>query len=186
MEEEAMIATAATLTYDYPAEIVAFVAGPETFRPSARYSIPSGANPATSEATPANADAAEFAAHLSKLRKLAIDASLWTDAGPPSDLATAWARLVLDQLQSEKLMPTRVVASAEGGVGICFVDGIKYADIECLNSGTILGVISDKRARPVVWEVEQNARGIARATERIRQFIYPSKTGANAAKRPRS
>ncbi|MGO9400576.1 MAG: hypothetical protein ACLP19_22450 [Xanthobacteraceae bacterium] len=181
-----MIATAATLAYDYPAEIVAFVASPKTLRPRARYSIPSDAIAATSEVTPANADTAEFAAHLSKLNRLATDASLWTDAGPPSDLATAWARLVLDQLQSDKLLPTKVVASAEGGVGLCFVDGIKYADIECLNSGTILGVISDKRARPVVWEVEQNARGIARATERIREFIHPFKTGANAAKRPRS
>ena len=182
-----MIVTAATLTYDYPAEIVAFVASPETLRPRARYSIPSDANPATSDVTPVNADAdtAGFGAQFSKLNRLATDASLWTGAGPPSDLAVAWAGLVLDQFQSDKLVPTKIVASAEGGVGLCFVDGIKYADIECLNSGTILGVISDKRTRPVVWEVEQNARGIARATERIREFIDPLKTGANAAKRSR-
>jgi hypothetical protein len=180
-----MIATAATLAYDYPAEVVAFIGRAERLLPRARYSIPSDATPATNDASSASGENANFALHFSKLNRLAIDSSLWSDAGPPSDFATAWARLVLDQLQSDRLLPTRVVASAEGGIGLCFVDGSKYADIECLNSGTILGVISDKSARPVVWEVEQNARGIARAAERIRQFINPSKTAANATERSR-
>lgn len=95
----------------------------------------------------------------------------------------AWATTALTQLQADGLLPSRVVASAEGGVGLCFVDGIKYADIECLNSGTILGVISDKRTRPVVWEVDQSAGGIARASERIREFVGSFEAGANAPER---
>jgi hypothetical protein len=183
VEEEIMIATTATLAYDYPVEIVNFVGSPETLRLRARYSIPSTA--ATNEVTSASGENAGFGLHFSKLSRLSTDASLWLEAGPPSDLATAWARLVLDQLQSYRLLPTRVVASAEGGVGLCFVDGAKYADIECLNSGTILGVISDSSTRPLVWEVEQTAGGIARASERIREFLNPPKARANASERSR-
>jgi hypothetical protein len=184
VEEKIMIATAATLTYDYPPEIVAsVVATVETVRPRVRYAIPSTAIPATNEATSASGENAGFALHFAKLRRLSTDAALWLEAGPPSDFATAWARLVLAQLQSDRLLPTRVVASAEGGVGLCFVDGAKYADIECLNSGTILGVTSDSSTRPLVWEVEQTAGGIARAAERIRGFINSSKAGANATER---
>jgi hypothetical protein len=174
-----MIVSAATLMYDYPPEIVAPVGSPERLRPRVRYSIPQDAIPATSEH-------AGFAVHFAKLNKLAIDHSLWPNhAEPPSGFAMAWAQLILDQLQNDKLLPTRVVASAEGGVGVCFVDGIKYADIECLNSGTILGVTSDRSTRPVAWEVEQSAGGIARASERIREFIDAFKTETNAPERPR-
>jgi hypothetical protein len=184
VEKEIMISTTATLTYDYPPEIIAaVVATAETARPRVRYLIPSTAIPTTNEVTSSSAEAAGFALHFSKLSRLSTDASLWLEAGPPSDLATAWGRLVLDQLQSDRLLPTRVVASAEGGVALCFVDGAKYADIECLNSGTILGVISDSSTRPLVWEVEQTARGIARASERIREFISPPKARANATER---
>jgi hypothetical protein len=107
---------------------------------------------------------------------------LWPEGTEaPSNVAIAWAHLVLQQLQTDGLLPTRVVASAEGGVGICFIDGSKYADIECLNSGAILGVTSDKRHRPIVWEVQQDAREIARAAQRIREFIFPSETSPHAS-----
>ena len=175
MEEEVMIGTAATLVYDCPPQIVASVARAESPRPWINYAIPQAASAATSEQ-------AGFDVHFSKLKKLAIEPSLWADhAEPPSGPAVAWAHLIIQQLQFDNLLPTRVVASAEGGVGVCFVDGIKYADIECLNSGTILGVTSDKSARPIAWEVEQSARGLALASDRIRQFIGESKTGSNAA-----
>jgi hypothetical protein len=173
-----MNASAATLNYDYPPLIVAPVAQPQRERARFSFYIPPDASAATSDPMD---NQAGFADHFAKLRKLAIEPSLWADwAEPPSAYALGWAHLIIQQLQSDDCRPTRVVASAEGGVGICFVDGIRYADIECLNSGTILGVTSDKSSRPVVWEIEQSARGLERASERIRKFILASKAKADA------
>lgn len=113
-----------------------------------------------------------FAAHLAKLRALASDRSLLPEgAAPPSEIARLQAKIILGYLQDQNLEPSRVIASAEGGVVLCFIHGDRYADIECLNSGEVLGVISNRRDRPNVWDVQQNARGITSAAARIRKFI---------------
>jgi uncharacterized protein YciI len=63
----------------------------------------------------------KFAAHYAKLDALAADRSLLVSGSePPSTLAVARARAVLQQSETESLEPIRVVASAEGGVAICF------------------------------------------------------------------
>jgi hypothetical protein len=114
----------------------------------------------------------KFAAHYAKLDALAADRSLLVSGSePPSTLALARARAVLQQSETESLEPIRVVASAEGGVAICFTNGKKYSDIETLNSGEILGVTSDRRDTPVVWEVDPTPSGIAGAVARIREFL---------------
>ena len=167
----------ATLPYDYPTEIASGIAISEQLS-LWRYRIPSNADATT-------IDYAGFSTHTNKLKALATDNSLWPeDADPPSELALAWANVVINQLCDDNLLPTRIVASAEGGVGICFVDGNRYADIECLNTGAILGVISNRSDRPIVWSVQQDARGIARASERIREFMFTSAARTNASRRP--
>jgi hypothetical protein len=126
-----------------------------------------------------------FAQHYRQLWALPSNRSLWSaDAEPPSEESVAWAQAVMQKLEIDALVPTRVVASAEGGVAICFVDGDNYSDIEILNSGQLLGVTTDRVNRPVVWEIQPDARDIARATATIRAFI--SKTGQDATERPGS
>jgi hypothetical protein len=162
-----MIADVGTLNYDYPPPIAASVSIKALSSPQVRYVIPRDASAFTT-------NHAEFVLHYSKLKMLAIDRSLWPDgAEPPSEMAVTWAQLVVQQLETEGFSPTRIVASAEGGIGVCFVAGGNYADIECLNSGAILGVTSNKIARPVVWQIETDTRGIALAVARIRKFIDP-------------
>lgn len=113
-----------------------------------------------------------FAEHFLKLREIAENPSLWpTEAEGPSSKTIAWASRILQHLQDMELAPTRVVASAEGGAAICFVKGNKYSDLECLNTGEILGVVSNRKDRPIAWEVEQSAGGIAQAAVRIREFL---------------
>ena len=85
--------------------------------------------------------------------------------------ALSIANIIIEQLQKDELSPAKIVDSAEGGVAFCFVAGNRYADIECLNSGEILGVTTNRRDRPSVWEIQCNSSEIARATERIRAFI---------------
>jgi hypothetical protein len=114
----------------------------------------------------------KFSVHFDKLDALAMDPTLLVGRSEaPSILTLVRARAVLHQLQTEDLEPTRVVASAEGGVAICFVSGDKYSDIECLNTEEILGVISNRRDRPIVWQIEPSASGFARAAARIRDFL---------------
>ena len=114
----------------------------------------------------------EFAEHYSKLNSIISDSSLWPeDAESPTVEAKNWTWLVVQQLVDDGLAPTKIVASAEGGIAVCFVSGNKYADIECLNSGEILGVLTNKHDRPTVWEIEQDPAEIARATGRIAKFI---------------
>jgi hypothetical protein len=129
----------------------------------------------------------ELAPHYAKLKRIESDPSLWpAEAEGPSPDAVKWACLVLQQLESGALPPTRVVASAEGGVAICFVQGDKYSDIECLNSGTILGVLSDGRGRPTVWEIEPSPGAIAWAVDRIRFFLDSSPAAKDVSKWPRT
>jgi hypothetical protein len=177
VEATVMIATPSTIPFDIPPALVIPISISEQSAPRFIYVIPAVEDASTAEV-------AGFDIHFSKLKALRTDQSLWPeDAEPPSNFATTWTHAIIQQLQADNLLPSRVVASAEGGLGVCFVAGNKYADIECLNSGTILGVISNKHDRPCVWEIEPNARGFARASERIREFFLASKTSADDSQR---
>jgi hypothetical protein len=90
------------------------------------------------------------------------------DSEPPSQVARSSARGIL-LTATTLIIPNRVVASAQGGVGICFYKGDKYADIECLNTGEILAATSDGKGEPIVWEVAPNR--VKEALERIGHFV---------------
>lgn len=122
-----------------------------------------------------------FAIHFAKLDAIAVDQGLvGENVEPPAQDALDRTRAILHQLATENLEPTKVVASVEGGVGICFVQGNNYADIECLNSGEILGVISNRRDNPTVWKIDPSAPGFSEAASRIRNFLSDS-SASNAA-----
>ena len=174
MTGEAIITT---LSYTVPPQGVSRVGDREqpSLRSRSRLAYPPEISAATHEYA-----GGIFDHHFAKLQAIRNDPSLWPDgAEKPSDYAIAWASTMLEQLLIDELPPTRVVASAEGGVAICFVNGDKYADIEFLNSGEILGVVSNRRDRPLAWEVDANSAGMAGACARIRDFIQPPAPVAN-------
>lgn len=117
---------AASLLYDYyHLENASAQAGRPI--PKMEYVIPSRADAATHEKS-------KFAAYFAKVQALAVDQDLWIDgAEPPNLFALRWAAAFIQQLENDDFLPTGVVASAEGGIGIYFIDGNKYADLECLN-----------------------------------------------------
>ena len=122
----------------------------------------------------------EFGRHFSKLRTIRTDPALWPDgAEPPKQEAFFWASEVLRQFEDDMLNPSRVVATAAGGIAIYFARGDLYADIECFNDGTILGVLSDRIKRPTVWEIEPSSGEITRASARIRRFLASSSSDEN-------
>jgi hypothetical protein len=168
-----MTAEAATLSYEmYMSPIASattLVGASKTPMPNTNWRVSATA----SEYTPVNQDV-EFGRHFSKLEAIRTDRTLWADgAQAPQDPAIYWAFQVLQKLEHDMLRPSRIVASAEGGVAICFVREDIYADIECFNDGVILGAISDRRDRPIVWEIEPGPSDIARAAARIRKFLCP-------------
>lgn len=140
--------------------------------------------PTTDAATNQYADRG-FAHHFAKLESVMKDHTLWPEgANAPASHTQVFALAMLDLLKNQDFSPTRIVASAEGGIAICFVKGDKYADVEFLNTGEILGVQSDRRSRPVAWEIDQNARDFTRAAVWIREFFEASPPAANAARWP--
>jgi len=67
-----------------------------------------------------------------------------------------------------KFYPSGITASAEGGIGIYFEHGHKYADIEVLNSGKLLGVTSDRSGTITPFEVPSSSEGYSQAITRVR------------------
>ena len=116
---------------------------------------------------------AGFDHHYLKLKALGKDRSLIPNGvAPPEPATQTLASVMLRQLHAAELAPTRIVASAEGGIAICFVRGDKYADIEFLNSGEILGVASNRRDRPTIWSIDPGLRELASAILRISNFLH--------------
>jgi len=93
------------------------------------------------------------------------------DAVPPSQAAIETAERILAHLRLEMLLPNRVVPSAEGGVGICFIDADRYADIEVFNDQEILGTTYRGKSEPHVWEVTASEESIGEAIKQIRAHL---------------
>jgi hypothetical protein len=108
-----------------------------------------------------------FADAVDRMRFLHTDWNGYSSE-PPNEFAREVAKQILLSA-TNVVVPSRVTASAQGGVGICFNANGKYGDIECLNSGEILATTSDGRTVPDVWEVKPNdSKG---ALERIGRFL---------------
>ena len=123
--------------------------------------------------TPTSGEEAWFIKYVFTLEKLRELPENWDSYGaePPNFTALYWSKTVLELLLRMNLPPSRVTPSVENGVGISFIRGQKYADIECFNTGEILAVISDRRGKPYVWEVGDNIEAIKLALEKICVFI---------------
>lgn len=115
----------------------------------------------------------DYAQHLSKLDALTNDLTLLPEgAVPPSRTAIAVARKILDRcLVHFNSNPDKVVATVDGGIAICFINGNKYSDIECRNDGGMLGVTTNRRDRPIVWEIQPSLSSVDSACAKIKKFI---------------
>ena len=129
--------------------------------PDPREEVPTDHSAVTGRYVPAEGIERVFSPYFAKLKAIAVDKSLVpVGAEIPSETSLKWAATILQHLRDVSFPPTKVTASAEGGVAICFIQGDAYSDFECLNTGEILGVTSNRKDRPSVWEVECSARGI--------------------------
>jgi hypothetical protein len=93
------------------------------------------------------------------------------NAESPNQNSVIRSQFILMHLFRMKFLPDKITPSVENGVGISFIQGDKYADIECFNTGEILAVTSDRQAAPQVWEVSNRPQEITSALRKIRDFI---------------
>jgi hypothetical protein len=107
---------------------------------------------------------------LEKLGNLPVN---WDSYGanPPNSTALFWGRTVFEILFNMNFPPTRIMPSADEGIGICFISGKKYADIECFNTGEIVAVTSDGQGNPNVWEVNPDREELKNSLNRIRVYL---------------
>jgi len=114
-----------------------------------------------------------FISALNELQKTAGLQNGWDSYGAeaPTPASASIAKHILSILQQSNMPPSKVAASAEGGVGICFVEGEKYADIEIFNDGEMLATTyrGDSEAR--IWELESGDASITEAIKQIRAHL---------------
>jgi hypothetical protein len=105
-----------------------------------------------------------------QLQELADLSPNWDSYGAevPNESAKSTAEKVVALLRSMSVPPTRIVASSEGGIGICFVHEDRYADLECFNTGEIVAVSYRGTREPHAWEVAPEDEAIKAAIEQIR------------------
>lgn len=99
------------------------------------------------------------------------------EADPPSDKAISYAGTILDALKKVDFLPSCVCPSVEGGVGIAFVAGDVYADIECFNDGEILAALSAKYKNTTIIEI--NWETLDSTIDKIRKFLQSENTRSN-------
>lgn len=117
-------------------------------------------------------DLVEALRKIQELKSLPRD---WNglDSEPPTYTAIARAATVLIALESISLRPERVAASAEGGIGIMFRRGRKFASIEFLNSGETVVLTSDGTGNPRAWEIDTSDKSLGLTAETLREYIEP-------------
>jgi len=89
-------------------------------------------------------------------------------AEAPNDMARALARKILDALEADLLPPTHLMASAEGGIAISFVEGDNRAEIEIYNTGEIAAATYSGSSEPMVWELSNTESALKNAITEIR------------------
>jgi hypothetical protein len=90
----------------------------------------------------------------------------------PNERAIANASRVLELSDVQALMRARILPSAEGGIGIHFTNGDRYADLECLNDGDILGVRYIGNQAPTLVQADATESSILSALQEIKAHVF--------------
>lgn len=105
-----------------------------------------------------------------KLNEITGEDADWEASGshPPNQLSKDLALRVLEaSLLMGHMRPTYVTASAEGGVGIVYRSNIRYAAVECLNSGEMWLLWYDENGTPRSRQIEDNSKEINNALAEV-------------------
>jgi hypothetical protein len=86
----------------------------------------------------------------------------------PNYIARRQAAKILDVLETASLPPARLMASAEGGITMSFVEGKNRAEIEAYNTGEIAAATYSGQSAPTVWELTDEHSDLEQAVVQIR------------------
>jgi hypothetical protein len=97
----------------------------------------------------------------------------WDSYGAPAPNETAMgnATRILEHMTPFDLSAVKIIPSAEGGIGFCFVVGDRYADVEASNEGDILGVRYVGKHAPALIPIEGTSESIENALAQIRGHL---------------
>lgn len=113
-----------------------------------------------------------FAESLRRLTNLQKLDRRWcnSDVAAPNETATELATVVLKSLAAVGFRPSYIDPSSDEGVCVSFRHGVRYADIECFNTGEILAITSsDDVEQPQIWQLD--ILGIHAAVAKIHNHI---------------
>ena len=109
-------------------------------------------------------------------RSLASTASLvegWDHNGSeaPTDLARQLSMGILRVLEQSNLVPNHLGPSAEGGIGLTFVNGVKRAVIEIYNNGEMAAVTFSDYYSPEAWEFKADQNETLNTIQKVRVYL---------------
>lgn len=97
--------------------------------------------------------------------------SLESEFEPPNQVAFTHAERLIEQLGRLSWAPNQVVHSAEGGFAFVYEKNGRYADIECLNDGSVLAGLTDFAKDSVVMELRLEIQEIGDLRDRVERFL---------------
>jgi len=114
-----------------------------------------------------------YSTALKKLASLGKLQTNWDGCGAetPSEATIDCAKSLVSILSDADFRPADIDPSAEGGVCVSFSKENRYGDIEFLNSGSALAVISTVKGTSSVWEIGPSLSDLASAVATIRDFV---------------
>jgi hypothetical protein len=89
----------------------------------------------------------------------------------PTDQAITSAFALAETLQEMRFLPDKVLASAEGGVAMCYWNISRYAQIEILNSGEHSVTMFDRDSPPRISELQLSRDSIRRIVRDIQAYL---------------
>jgi hypothetical protein len=92
------------------------------------------------------------------------------NADPPNPMAFDGAHRIIAKARYERIDVTRLVPSAEGGVGVCFVSGNRYAHIEASNDGELALVMFSGNNPAQISEIKDEPE-LVEALHSIRKHL---------------
>lgn len=93
--------------------------------------------------------------------------------GPPNDKSIAIAGRFLETMQTALFLPTQVLPSVVGGVGVVMrsTKGKKKVYVEFTNKGSVSALFSDGVAKPVVEKIQPEVSAFLNLLEKAKVYL---------------
>lgn len=114
-----------------------------------------------------------------QLKQIARLRDGWNSYGSPrpSKLARERAKRFLELLHTKSLEPSRLAASAVGGIGFTFWRDDREVYVEFQNDGYIGRVMTSGADEPLIDPIRPERQELGKAIDRICEYLYAKESG---------